>query len=87
MTRLSRVFPLAAVLAAAPQLALAHAVLTLSTPAPHQTTHAATQPVWLKFNSRVDGPHCTLMLVREGGKPQPLTLAAQPAPDTIAASA
>ncbi len=87
MLRLQRILPLAALAVAAPHLALAHAVLVESTPVAHQTTHAATQPIRLRFNSRVDGPHCTLALVRDGGKPQPLTLAAQPAPDTIAATA
>ncbi len=70
-----------------PQFASAHAVLVASTPAAHQTTHGASLPVKLKFNSRVDGPHCTLALVRDGGLATPLILAAQPAPDTIAAAA
>ncbi len=68
---------------AVPQLALAHAVLVASNPQPHQSVHGETLPVKLRFNSRVDGPHCTVSLVRVGGNPVQLALDDQPAPDTI----
>ncbi len=78
---------LALAAALAPQLAFAHAVLVASNPQPHQEVHGETLPVKLKFNSRVDGPHCTVSLVRLGGNPVQLALDAQPAPDTIQTTA
>ena len=72
---------------AAPQLALAHAVLVASTPKLHATVNGHSMHVLLRFNSRVDGPRCTLSLAPESGPAQALTLAPQTAPDAIAAEA
>ena len=87
MPSLRHTLPLLAVLAAAPQLARAHAVLVASNPNPHQSLDGETLPVKLRFNSRVDGPHCTIALLREGGIPVQLALDNQPAPDTIQTTA
>ncbi len=72
---------------AAPQLALAHAVLVASTPKLHETVAGSSLHIKLRFNSRVDGAHCTLSLAPERGPAQSLTLAPQTAPNTISAEA
>ena len=87
MFLLRRTLPFLALLAVAPQIALAHAVLVVSKPTAQAIVHGESLPVILKFNSRIDGPHCTLALAREGRAPQPLKLQKQPAPDTIEATA
>ncbi len=80
----ARGFSFAALALTLPQLALAHAVLVASTPKLHGTVAGPTVHVRLQFNSRVDGPHCTLMIA---GAAQSLRLLPQPAPDAIAADA
>ena len=72
---------------AVPQLALAHAVLLASTPKMNDVVHGGKLHIDLKFNSRVDGPHCTLGLVGPDGVVRPLALGAQVAPDEIASDA
>ena len=80
--------PAVAVLALAlPQLALAHAVLVASTPARNSVVHGSQMHIDLKFNSRVDGPRCTLSLKAPDGAISSLHLAAQSAPDAIASDA
>ena len=85
MLRSLRIPALFALVLAAPQLALAHAVLVSSTPQAGQVVHAGSLHVELKFNSRVDGPRCTLSLLAPDGNATQLQLATQGAPDSIAA--
>ncbi len=72
---------------AMPHLAHAHAVLVHAAPAAHGTVKAGSLHVALRFNSRIDGPRCTLVLLAPGGRSQPLQLGKQPAPDSLAADA
>ena len=74
-----------AVVLALPQLALAHAVLMRSTPAAHATLPGGPMRADLKFNSRVDGQGCTLILLDAGGHERKLVPLRQPAADEIAA--
>lgn len=73
--------------AALPQLALAHAVLLASTPKAGGLVIGDRMHIDLKFNSRVDGPHCTLALVGPDGKARSLVMGAQGAPDEISSDA
>jgi len=66
-----------------PRIALAHAVLTHSTPAANSTVQGPDLPITLKFNSRVDGTRSTLLLVDPSGKSTPLTIDKQTASDTL----
>ncbi len=72
---------------AAPQLAHAHAVLVHATPSVHGTVRAGNLHVALQFNSRIDGPRCTLLLLAPDGQSQRLVLGKQEAPDSLAADA
>lgn len=74
----------AALALVAPQIALAHAVLIASTPSINGVVRGGTIHVDLKFNSRVDGPHCTLSLAMPDGRIRVLALLHQPAPAEIA---
>ena len=87
MPNFARVLSFAALALTLPQLALAHAVLVASTPKLHGTVAGPQVHVRLQFNSRVDGPHCTLAIVGASGPAQTLKLGSQPAPDSIAADA
>ena len=79
-----RFIAVSALALAVPQLALAHAVLVHSTPQRDEVVHAtADLHVQLKFNSRIDGPHCTLLLADAKGKTRALPLAKQAAPDEL----
>ena len=81
-------FPaLAAIVLAAPQLALAHAVLVDSTPKDGSLVHGPTLHVALKYNSRVDGPRCTLSIVGPDGNQQSLSIEGQSSPNEIDAEA
>ncbi len=81
-----RIPAVAALALALPQLALAHAVLVASTPSLNGVVPAGRLHIALKFNSRVDGPRCTLSLLAPDGKVTSLQLAPQSAPDAIASS-
>ncbi len=82
-----RVPVLFALALAAPQLALAHAVLVASTPKLNGVVHGNQLHIDLKFNSRIDGPRCTLSLVSPDAPAHALKLAAQTSPDAIASDA
>ena len=84
MLKLFRMFSVLSLALAAPELALAHAVLVASTPKMNDVVHGGKLHIDLKFNSRVDGPHCTIALVSPGGKVRPLALGAQTAPEEVA---
>ncbi len=87
MFKLFRVPVLAALVLAVPQFALAHAVLVSSTPKDGDTVHGPALHIAMKFNSRVDGPRCTLSLAGENGNLQNLSIEGQGAPDEIASDA
>ena len=74
-------------LAAATQLAFAHAVLISSTPKVHGSVHGPSIDVDLKFNSRVDGARSSLSLVMPSGAVQSLALQKQGAPNELGAHA
>ena len=78
-----RWFACLALAATSSPLALAHAVLVHSTPQRDEVVRARSLHVQLKFNSRIDGPRCTLALVEGGGPAQTLQLAKQVAPDEL----
>ncbi len=81
-------FPaIAAMALAVPQLALAHAVLVDSTPKDGSVVHGPTLHVALKYNSRVDGPRCTLSIVDPDGHQQSLSIEGQSSPNEIDAEA
>ncbi len=84
----SRVFVGSILALGVPQFALAHAVLVHSAPQRDEVVHTATGlHVQLKFNSRVDGPHCTLSLAKADGKAGNLPLSKQVAPNELDANA
>ena len=70
-----------------PHLAHAHAVLVHATPSAHGTARAGDLHIALQFNSRIDGPRCTLLLLRPNGQSEPLPLRKQQAADSLAADA
>jgi methionine-rich copper-binding protein CopC len=75
-----------ALLAANPRMALAHAVLVSSTP---QKNAAVTGPditINLKYNSRVDGAHSALSLLKPDGTVERISALVQPFPDVLSAS-
>lgn len=83
-----RLFIGSALALALPQLALAHAVLVHSMPQRNEVVQATTSlHIQLKFNSRIDGPRCTLSLANGEGKARTLQLAGQAAPDELDADA
>jgi copper resistance protein C len=65
----------------------AHAVLLESQPAVSSTIAGETVDVRLRFNSRVDGVRSRLTIVLPDRTSRPLSLKAQPTPDSLAASA
>lgn len=68
------------------QAASAHAVLVQSTPQANEFVKGPDVAIELRFNSRVDAAHSTLVLVRPNGKMQAL-VALQGSPGSIAAKA
>jgi hypothetical protein len=57
-----------------PRLALAHAHLVSSAPAANATVQGPAVPIELRYNSRVDGQHSVLTLVRPDNRTETLTL-------------
>ena len=77
-----------ALLVAVPALpALAHAILVKASPAAGSTVAGPDLDVRLRFNSRIDGARCHLALAQPGKPERALALAAQSAPDQLAARA
>ncbi|WP_158615322.1 copper resistance CopC family protein [Acidipila sp. EB88] len=70
-------------LAAAPQLALAHALLVSSTPQDGGVIHVGQLHAELKFNSRVDGARSTLSLVSPDGSTSSVQLDGQNSPSAV----
>jgi len=69
----------------APKVALAHAVLVSSQPAVNSTVSGPEVAVLLKYNSRVDLEHSTLMLLDSDGRVVKVTIESEPSPGLLAA--
>ena len=80
------VLALAVVIGLAPQ-ASAHAILVSSVPASGDVLAGPAIMIQLKFNSRVDGKRSVMTLVYPDGKPYPLDITPQSAPETLNAPA
>jgi copper resistance protein C len=70
----------------APRVALAHAVLVSAQPRENSTVTGPDVPVLLKYNSRIDVEHSTLMLLAPGGKLAKVAIGSQPAPGLLSAT-
>jgi methionine-rich copper-binding protein CopC len=77
---------LGVLMAAAPRVALAHAVLVSSTPQKDAAVSGPDVTINLKYNSRVDGARSTLSLLKPDGTVQKISAVAQPAPDVLSAT-
>jgi methionine-rich copper-binding protein CopC len=67
----------------AAQIAHAHAILVDSTPANNQTIVETSLPVELHFNSRIDGKHSRLWLVKPNDEEVILPLVDSAPPNTL----
>jgi copper resistance protein C len=65
--------------------AWAHAVLVSAQPAENSTVAGPDVAVLLKYNSRVDVEHSTLMLFTPSGKVDKIAIAGEPAPGMLSA--
>ena len=70
-----------------PRLALAHAHLVSSTPAADATVRGPNVTIELRYNSRVDGQHSTVVLVRPDNHTETLALDHQSAATNLNAHA
>ena len=68
-----------------PLPAVAHAIIVSSDPAVDAVVRPPSLPVVLRFNSRIDRERSRLTLLRPDGSAQPVALAADGRPDTLAA--
>ncbi len=73
-------------MAASPRTALAHAVLLSSTPQKNAAVSGPDITISLKYNSRVDGAHSSLTLVKPDGSVESVGALTQPLPDTLSAT-
>jgi methionine-rich copper-binding protein CopC len=80
------VFFLAALLAATPRMALAHAVLLSSTPQKNAAVNGPDITINLKYNSRVDGARSSLSLLKPDGSVERIDGLTQPAADVLSAT-
>lgn len=69
----------------APRVAWAHAVLVSAQPAENSTVAGPDVAVLLKYNSRVDIEHSTLMLLAPDGKVAKVAIGSEPAPGVLSA--
>lgn len=76
----------AAVMAASPRRALAHALLLSSTPQKNAAVNGPDITISLKYNSRVDGARSSLSLLKPDGSVERIGALAQPLPDTLLAT-
>jgi methionine-rich copper-binding protein CopC len=76
----------AALMAASPRTALAHAVLLSSTPQKNAAVNGPDITISLKYNSRVDGAHSSLTLLKPDGSVESVGALTQPLPDTLSAT-
>ena len=77
---------LGVLMAAAPRVAFAHAVLVSSTPQKDAAVSGPDVTINLKYNSRVDGARSTLSLLKPDGTVEKISAVAQPAPDVLSAT-
>ncbi len=70
----------------APRMALAHAVLVSAQPEENSTVAGPNVAVVLKYNSRIDMEHSTLMLLSPSGKLAKVTIGSEPAPGVLSAT-
>ncbi|MGI4747679.1 MAG: copper resistance CopC family protein [Janthinobacterium lividum] len=70
-----------------PKLALAHAILTTSTPAPGGTIASGHQTLAFNYNSRIDHKRSRLTLTGPDGKPVILTVTPASATNALDAEA
>ena len=75
-----------AIAALTPRVAWAHAVLVSAQPADNSTVAGPDVAVLLKYNSRIDMEHSTLVLLSPGGKLEKIAIAGQPTPGLLSAS-
>ena len=68
-----------------PRAALAHAVLVSAQPAENSAVAGPDVAVLLKYNSRVDIAHSTLMLLAPDGKVGKVAIGSEPAPGLLSA--
>jgi hypothetical protein len=68
-----------------PLPAAAHAIIVSSDPAADAVVRSPSLPVILRFNSRIDRERSRLTLLRPDGSSEPLALAPDGRPDTLAA--
>ena len=68
-----------------PRAAWAHAVLVSAQPAENSTVSGPDVAVLLKYNSRVDIEHSTLMLLTPDGKLDKVAIGSEPAPGVLSA--
>ncbi len=69
----------------APRTAWAHAILVSAQPAENSTIAGPDVAVLLKYNSRVDIEHSTLMLLTPAGKLAKVAIGSQPVPGVLSA--
>jgi methionine-rich copper-binding protein CopC len=67
--------------------AAAHAVIVESTPAVNAVVDGGTVAITLRYNSRIDHERSRLTLIAADGKARTLPIAADSAPDIVAAEA
>jgi copper resistance protein C len=79
------VITICAIAALAPRVAWAHAVLVSAQPGQNSTIAGPDVAVLLKYNSRVDIEHSTLMLLAPDGKVGKVAIGSQPAPGVLSA--
>ncbi|MGC2400369.1 MAG: copper resistance CopC family protein [Acidobacteriaceae bacterium] len=72
-------------LAGAPRMAFAHAVLLSSSPQKNAVLTGPDITINLKYNSRVDGARSTLSLLKPDGTVEKIGTPVQQAPDTLSA--
>ena len=76
---------LCGIMAAAPRLAFAHAVLVSSQPGENSTVSGPKLAVLLKYNSRIDTGHSTLTLLAPDGKIEDVAIVSRPGPNLLSA--
>jgi methionine-rich copper-binding protein CopC len=69
-----------------PSPAGAHAIIIAAAPVPGAVLHAATLPVQLRFNSRIDLARSRLILIGADASTRTLPLDASAGPDMLAAT-
>lgn len=82
---LAGVIIICGIAALAPRAAWAHAVLVSAQPAENSTVSGPDVAVLLKYNSRVDIEHSTLMFLTPAGKLDKVAIGSEPAPGVLSA--